>query len=99
MTITQTALLGIAGFFIAGLIALALFRGHRGGGILLSIICAMFLVWLVRRARERSGGPGAGGSMNRWQLSPDGRPPNSSNTRSSPFGLVHHPLCLPIQRL
>jgi uncharacterized membrane protein YeaQ/YmgE (transglycosylase-associated protein family) len=56
MTITQTALIGIAGSFIAGLIALALFHGRGGGGIILSVICAMFLVWLVRRARERNGG-------------------------------------------
>jgi uncharacterized membrane protein YeaQ/YmgE (transglycosylase-associated protein family) len=57
MTITQTAAIGVAGSFIAGLIALALFHGRGGGGILLSVICATFLVWLVRRARERNGGP------------------------------------------
>jgi uncharacterized membrane protein YeaQ/YmgE (transglycosylase-associated protein family) len=56
MTITQTALIGIAGSFIAGLIALALFHGRGGGGIILSVVCATFLVWLVRRARERNGG-------------------------------------------
>jgi uncharacterized membrane protein YeaQ/YmgE (transglycosylase-associated protein family) len=57
MTIPQTAAVGIAGSFIAGLIALALFHGRGGGGIILSVLCATFLVWLVRRARERNGGP------------------------------------------
>jgi uncharacterized membrane protein YeaQ/YmgE (transglycosylase-associated protein family) len=57
MTIPQTAAVGIAGSFIAGLIALALFHGRGGGGIILSVLCATFLVWLVRRSRERSGGP------------------------------------------
>lgn len=64
MSITQTALVGIAGSFIAGLIGLALFHG-RGGGILLSVICATFLVWLVRGARERTGGQPGGGFVNR----------------------------------
>lgn len=53
MTITQ----GIAGSFIAGLIALALFHGRGGGGVILPVICATFLVWLVRRGRERKGRP------------------------------------------
>jgi uncharacterized membrane protein YeaQ/YmgE (transglycosylase-associated protein family) len=57
MTIPQTALIGIAGSFIAGLIALAIFHGRSGGGIVLSVLCATFLVWLVRRARERNSGP------------------------------------------
>lgn len=66
MTILQTAGIGIAGSFIAGLIALALFHGRSGGGIILSVICATFLVWLVRRARERNGTPtGRRGSFNR----------------------------------
>jgi uncharacterized membrane protein YeaQ/YmgE (transglycosylase-associated protein family) len=55
MTIPQTAGIGIAGSFIAGLISLALFHGRSGGGIILSVLCAMFLVWLVRRSRERNG--------------------------------------------
>jgi uncharacterized membrane protein YeaQ/YmgE (transglycosylase-associated protein family) len=57
MTITQTAAIGIAGSFLAGLISLALFRGRDGGGLLLSVACAVGLVWLVRRSRERNGGP------------------------------------------
>lgn len=55
MTIPQTVGLGLAGSFIAGLIALAVFHGRNGGGIILSILCTILLVWLVRRHRERNG--------------------------------------------
>jgi uncharacterized membrane protein YeaQ/YmgE (transglycosylase-associated protein family) len=66
MTIPQTAAIGIAGSFLAGLISLAIFHGRSGGGIILSVVCGTLLVWLVRRARERSGGPvGRGGVTGR----------------------------------
>lgn len=55
MTLFQTALLGIAGSLIAGLISLWLFHGRAGGGIILSVICSAILVLLVRRGRERRG--------------------------------------------
>jgi uncharacterized membrane protein YeaQ/YmgE (transglycosylase-associated protein family) len=68
MSILETAAVGIAGSFIAGLIALALFHGRGGGGIILSVICSVFLVWLIRRSRERRGGftRGRGGFASRW---------------------------------
>jgi uncharacterized membrane protein YeaQ/YmgE (transglycosylase-associated protein family) len=53
MTIPQTMLVGIAGSFAAGLLALAVFDGRKGGGILLSIAFATLFVWLIRRARDR----------------------------------------------
>lgn len=56
MTIPQTILVGIAGSTAAGLIALALFDGRRGGGLILSVAFATLFVWLARRARE--GAPG-----------------------------------------
>jgi uncharacterized membrane protein YeaQ/YmgE (transglycosylase-associated protein family) len=56
MTIPQTAAIGVVGSFVAGLIGLALFHGRSGGGIVLSVLCTVFLVWLVRRARTRSSG-------------------------------------------
>ncbi|MGB9185055.1 MAG: hypothetical protein WCB67_13420 [Solirubrobacteraceae bacterium] len=65
MTLPQTALIGIAGSFLAGLIALALFHGRAGGGIILSVLCSTFLVWLVRRARERNGGQSRRGGLGR----------------------------------
>jgi uncharacterized membrane protein YeaQ/YmgE (transglycosylase-associated protein family) len=64
MGILETAAVGIAGSFIAGLIALAIFHRRGGGGIILSIICAMLLVWLIRRSRERAG-PRRGGFVGR----------------------------------
>src|SRR5947209_19994111 len=60
MSLFQTALVGIAGSFIAGLISLALFHGRHGGGIVLSVLCSTLLVWAIRRSRERAGMTGAG---------------------------------------
>jgi uncharacterized membrane protein YeaQ/YmgE (transglycosylase-associated protein family) len=65
MGIFQTAAVGIGGSLIAGLIALAIFHRRAGGGIILSIICAMGLVWLIRRSRERNAGPRRGGFVGR----------------------------------
>jgi uncharacterized membrane protein YeaQ/YmgE (transglycosylase-associated protein family) len=56
MTLPQTALIGITGSFIAGLISLAIFHGRNGGGIVLSLVCGTFLVWLVRKSRTAKGG-------------------------------------------
>ena len=55
MSLFQTALLGIAGSFIAGLISLWIFHGRAGGGIILSVVCSAILVLIVRRSRERRG--------------------------------------------
>jgi uncharacterized membrane protein YeaQ/YmgE (transglycosylase-associated protein family) len=55
MSLFQTALLGIAGSLIAGLISLWIFHGRAGGGIILSVLCSAVLVLLVRRSRERRG--------------------------------------------
>lgn len=57
MSIWETAAVGLAGSFVAGLIALAIFHGRNGGGFVLSVLCATFFVWLLRRSRERRGGP------------------------------------------
>jgi uncharacterized membrane protein YeaQ/YmgE (transglycosylase-associated protein family) len=65
MGILETAAVGIAGSFVAGLIALAIFHRRGGGGIILSIVCAMGLVWLIRRSRERNAGPRRGGFVGR----------------------------------
>jgi uncharacterized membrane protein YeaQ/YmgE (transglycosylase-associated protein family) len=55
MSLFQTALLGIAGSIIAGLISLWIFHGRAGGGIILSVVCSAILVLIVRRSRERRG--------------------------------------------
>ena len=65
MGIFETAAVGIGGSLIAGLIALAIFHRRGGGGIILSIICAMGLVWLIRRSRERRSAPRRGGFVGR----------------------------------
>lgn len=53
MTLAQTMLVGIAATFIAGLLAMALF-GAEGGGILLSVLVAVGIVFAIRKMRERS---------------------------------------------
>jgi uncharacterized membrane protein YeaQ/YmgE (transglycosylase-associated protein family) len=53
MSITQTILLGVVSTFLAGLIAMALF-GAEGGGILLSVLVAMGIVFAIRKFRERN---------------------------------------------
>ena len=58
MGIGATILVGIAASFIAGLVSLALF-GRNGAGILLSVVCAMGIVWLLRKTRPHPRSPGA----------------------------------------
>jgi uncharacterized membrane protein YeaQ/YmgE (transglycosylase-associated protein family) len=54
MTIFQTIMLGIAASLIAGLIAYYAFGKEEGPGFLFSVLCAVGLVYLVRKLRERS---------------------------------------------
>jgi uncharacterized membrane protein YeaQ/YmgE (transglycosylase-associated protein family) len=50
MGIGATILVGIGGSIIGGLIGWLLF-GRNGGGILLSVLGAMLIVYLIRRSR------------------------------------------------
>ncbi|HKP90781.1 MAG TPA: hypothetical protein VJT75_12515 [Thermoleophilaceae bacterium] len=50
MTILQTILVGIAGSFAAGLLYALLFH-RNGGGILLSVLFSMAIVYAIRRSR------------------------------------------------
>jgi uncharacterized membrane protein YeaQ/YmgE (transglycosylase-associated protein family) len=50
MTLFQTMLVGLAGSFIAGLIARVIFHAY-GAGIILSVLCATGIVYAVRRSR------------------------------------------------
>jgi uncharacterized membrane protein YeaQ/YmgE (transglycosylase-associated protein family) len=53
MSIFQTILLGLAGNFIAGLLVWVIWR--RGvPGILLSVLCSMAILYLIRRSRGGS---------------------------------------------
>jgi uncharacterized protein (TIGR03382 family) len=51
MTLWQTALLGIVGSLITGLLVRAITGGRAGAGILLSVLVTTGLVYLVRRRR------------------------------------------------
>jgi uncharacterized membrane protein YeaQ/YmgE (transglycosylase-associated protein family) len=50
LTLLQTALVGIAGSFAAGLVWMALFH-RNGGGILLSVLFSTAIVYAIRRSR------------------------------------------------
>lgn len=54
MGIGMTILIGIGGSLIAGIVANAIWGRRYGPGLLLSVACAAFLVWLVRRSRGRT---------------------------------------------
>lgn len=53
MSILETIALGIAASLIAGLIGYYVFDKEEGGGFLLAVICAVALVFAVRKLRER----------------------------------------------
>lgn len=53
MSILETIALGIAASLIAGLIAYYVFDEEEGAGFLFSVVCAVALVFAVRKLRER----------------------------------------------
>jgi uncharacterized membrane protein YeaQ/YmgE (transglycosylase-associated protein family) len=53
MSVVQTILLGISASLIAGLIGYYVFDKEEGGGFILAVICAIALVYAVRKLRER----------------------------------------------
>jgi hypothetical protein len=59
MTLFQTMLVGVAGSLIAGLITYYAFDRDAGPGLLLSLLCAVAIVYAVRKLRERQLGPQA----------------------------------------
>jgi uncharacterized membrane protein YeaQ/YmgE (transglycosylase-associated protein family) len=50
MGLGMTALIGLCGSFIAGLFSWYVLHRH-GGGLVLSVLFSMLLVWLFRRSR------------------------------------------------
>ena len=62
MTPLETVALGLAGSFIAGLIAWAIW-GRGVPGIILSVACSTVILYIIRRSRggglSRPGGPPA----------------------------------------
>lgn len=57
MSLLETMLVGIGGSLIAGLIAYYLFDRKAGPGLLLSVFCAVGIVYAVRKYRERTEPP------------------------------------------
>jgi len=57
MSVLETMLAGIGGSLIAGLVAYYVFDRNTGPGILLSVICAMGIVYAVRKYRQRTTPP------------------------------------------
>jgi uncharacterized membrane protein YeaQ/YmgE (transglycosylase-associated protein family) len=51
MGLGMTALIGVCGSFAAGLFSWYVLHRH-GGGLLLSVVFSMLLVWLFRRSRS-----------------------------------------------
>lgn len=58
MGLGMTAVIGVSGSFIAGLFSWYVLHRH-GGGLLLSVLFSMLLVWLFRRS-GRAGYSGRG---------------------------------------
>ncbi|HWC47471.1 MAG TPA: hypothetical protein VG448_01125 [Solirubrobacterales bacterium] len=54
MSILETMLAGLGGSLIAGLIAYYVFDRNTGPGLILSVICAMAIVYAVRKYRQRT---------------------------------------------
>ena len=60
MGIGMTILVGVCGTFSAGLFSWYVLHRH-GGGLILSVLFSMLVVWLYRRSRGWGrGGPGGG---------------------------------------
>lgn len=59
MSLLETMLVGIAGSLVAGLITYFLFDREAAPGLILSIICAIGIVFAIRKLRERELGPAA----------------------------------------
>lgn len=57
MSLLETMLAGIGGSLIAGLIAYYVFDHNTGPGLILSVICAMGIVYAVRKYRQRTAPP------------------------------------------
>jgi uncharacterized membrane protein YeaQ/YmgE (transglycosylase-associated protein family) len=70
MSLLETMLAGVGGSLIAGLIAYYVFDRNTGPGLILSVICAMAIVYAVRKYRQRTkpasppGGPMTFGGNN-----------------------------------
>jgi uncharacterized membrane protein YeaQ/YmgE (transglycosylase-associated protein family) len=53
MSLFETMLVGIGGSLVAGLISYYVFDSNEGAGFLFSLVCAIAIVYAVRKMRER----------------------------------------------
>jgi uncharacterized membrane protein YeaQ/YmgE (transglycosylase-associated protein family) len=53
MSLFQTALLGIAGSLVAGIVVWLLSGGRWGAGFLASLVFSVLILYIVRRSRGR----------------------------------------------
>ena len=88
MSIFETMLVGIAGTLIAGLISYYLFDREAGPGFLLSILCALGIVFGVRKLRERQLGSAAQQSPVCSEAGPGGTSFGTTQVRFFPGCLV-----------
>jgi uncharacterized membrane protein YeaQ/YmgE (transglycosylase-associated protein family) len=54
MSLFETMLVGIGGSLVAGLIGYYLFDNDEGAGFFFSLICAIAIVYAVRKFRQRT---------------------------------------------
>jgi uncharacterized membrane protein YeaQ/YmgE (transglycosylase-associated protein family) len=54
MSLFETMLVGIGGSLVAGLIGYYVFDREEGAGFFFSLICAIAIVYAVRKYRERT---------------------------------------------
>lgn len=54
MSLLETMLAGVGGSLIAGLIAYYVFDRNEGPGLLLSLLCAILIVYAVRKYRQKA---------------------------------------------
>lgn len=64
MSIGMTALVGVCGTFVAGLFSWYVLHRH-GGGLVLSVLFSMLVVWIYRRSRGGTYGRQGFGSRRR----------------------------------
>lgn len=86
MSIFETILVGVAGALIAGLITYYLFDRQAGPGILLSVLCAIAIVFAVRKLRERQLGSAA--AQRSASITPEGSGFGGTQVRFFPGCLV-----------
>ena len=88
MSLFETMLVGIAGTLIAGLISYYAFDREAAPGLLLSILCALGIVFAVRKLRQRQLGEAASRPASHAGLGGSGFGTGTTQVRFFPGCLV-----------